>query len=160
MAMHSVADLLPKGVQSVRLGKDRLTQSAGGKTAFHCFLDQENDFVHVLQLKTPLDSARFTVNSQERFRITRHSSLITSVSDSTIQRCNGCAATARLSITWRQPDICRKSAFYPDPTVESSARLITHHTSSFLLLNSSFPSSAFFLSHVLLTSDFLVYSTG
>jgi hypothetical protein len=48
MAIHSVAHLLTKGIQGVRLGKDRLPQSSRGKTAFCCFLDQENDFVHAV----------------------------------------------------------------------------------------------------------------
>ena len=46
MAIHSLAHLLTKGLQSIRFGKDRLPQSPRGKTAFYCFLDQENDFVH------------------------------------------------------------------------------------------------------------------
>jgi hypothetical protein len=52
MAIHRVADLLPKGVQRLRLGKDGLAQSTSGKTTFHGFLDQENDFVHTLQVKS------------------------------------------------------------------------------------------------------------
>ena len=52
MAIHSVADLLPKRVQRLCFGEDGLTQSARGKAAFRRFLDQENDFVHLLQIKT------------------------------------------------------------------------------------------------------------
>ena len=52
MAIHRVADLLPKGVQRVRFGKNGLAQSASGKAAFHRFLDHENDFVHALQIKS------------------------------------------------------------------------------------------------------------
>jgi hypothetical protein len=52
MAIHRVADLLPKGVQRLCFGKDGLAQGASGKTAFHSFLDQENDFVHALQVKS------------------------------------------------------------------------------------------------------------
>ena len=66
MAIHRVADLLPKGVQRLRFGKNRLAQSAGGKAAFHRFLDHENDFVHAYRPKARLDSPRFTVNSQGR----------------------------------------------------------------------------------------------
>jgi hypothetical protein len=80
MAIHRVADLLPKGVQCLRFGEDGLTQSARGKAALHRFLDYENDFVHVLQVKSALDSARFSVNSQECSRKTclrLNSSLIT-----------------------------------------------------------------------------------
>jgi predicted RNase H-like HicB family nuclease len=68
MTIHRIADLLPKGVQRVRFGKNGLAQSASGKAAFRRLLDYENDFVHALQIKSALDSPRFTVNSQERSR--------------------------------------------------------------------------------------------
>ena len=58
MAIHSVADLLPKRVQSVRLGKDGFTQSARRKTAFRGFLDQEKDFVYTLRAKSVFQLAR------------------------------------------------------------------------------------------------------
>src|SRR4029077_7362057 len=70
MATHRVADLLAKCVQRLRFGKDGLTQSASGEAAFPSFLDDKNDFVHALQSNAPLDSARFTVNSQGRSRET------------------------------------------------------------------------------------------
>ena len=41
VAIHRIAHLLTKGIQSVRLGKDRLPQSPRGKAALSCFLDQE-----------------------------------------------------------------------------------------------------------------------
>jgi len=52
MAIHRVADLLPKSVQRLRFGKDGLAQSASGKSTFRRFLDHENDFVHALQVKS------------------------------------------------------------------------------------------------------------
>jgi hypothetical protein len=58
MAIHSVADLLAKGVQRVRLSKNRLAQSPPSKTAFRRFLDQENDFIHAFGPKTCLQSFR------------------------------------------------------------------------------------------------------
>ena len=71
MAIHRVADLLPKGVQRLRFGKDGLAQSASGKTALHGFLDQENDFVHTLRQKRLLtlrDSALIRKNALESGR--------------------------------------------------------------------------------------------
>jgi hypothetical protein len=58
MAIHSVADLLTKGVQRVRLSKNRLAQSPRSKTAFRRFLDHKNDFVHAFGPKTCLQSFR------------------------------------------------------------------------------------------------------
>jgi hypothetical protein len=58
MATHGVANLLTKGVQRVRLSKNRLAQSARRKTAFRRFLDQENDFIHASGPKTCLESFR------------------------------------------------------------------------------------------------------
>ena len=50
MAIHRVADLSPKGVQRLRLSKNRLAQSPRGKAAFRRFLDHKNDFIHALQV--------------------------------------------------------------------------------------------------------------
>jgi hypothetical protein len=58
MAIHGVADLLTKGLQRVRLSKNRLAQSPRSKTAFRRFLDQENDFIHASGPKTCLESFR------------------------------------------------------------------------------------------------------
>jgi len=58
MAIHSVADLLTKDVQRVRLSKNRLAQSPRSKTAFRRFLDQENDFIHAFEAKICLESFR------------------------------------------------------------------------------------------------------
>ena len=52
MAIHGVANLLTKRMQTVRFGKDGLAQSASGKSTFRRFLDHENDFVHALQVKS------------------------------------------------------------------------------------------------------------
>jgi hypothetical protein len=63
--------MLTKGVQSVRLGKDRLPQSPRGKAALYCFLDQENDFVHARAI-APLDCRdfpRFSCHWQESSRL-------------------------------------------------------------------------------------------
>ena len=62
MAIHGVANLLPKCVQSVRFRKDGLTQSPRRKAAFRGFLDEKKDFVHTLRAK---ESQRFTVDLQE-----------------------------------------------------------------------------------------------
>ncbi len=58
MAIHSVADLLTKGVQRVCLSKNRLAQSPRSKTAFRRFLDHKNDFIHGFGPKTCLQSFR------------------------------------------------------------------------------------------------------
>jgi hypothetical protein len=52
MGIHRVSDLLPKGLQRLRFGKNGLPQSSSGKATFHRFLDHENDFVYVLQIKS------------------------------------------------------------------------------------------------------------
>jgi hypothetical protein len=58
MTIHSVSNLLPKRVQSVRFGKDGLTQSPRRKAAFRGFLDEEKDFAHTLQAKSVFQLAR------------------------------------------------------------------------------------------------------
>ena len=60
MAIHSVANLLPKRVQSVRFGKDGLTQSPRRKAAFRGFLDEEKDFVYTLRAKRVFQLARIS----------------------------------------------------------------------------------------------------
>jgi hypothetical protein len=62
MTIHGVSNLLPERVQSVRFGKDGLTQSPRRKAAFRGFLDEEKDFAHTLRAK---ESQRFTVDFQE-----------------------------------------------------------------------------------------------
>ena len=106
MAIHSVADLLTKGVQRVRLSKNRLAQSARSKTAFRRFLDHKNDFIHASGPKTCLESFRDLafigknalgnrLSMISFLRITNHLSPRFNVL--TIQR-----------FTWRQPDMCLK----------------------------------------------------
>jgi hypothetical protein len=71
MTIHSVADLLAKGVQRVCLSKNRLAQSPRRKAAFRGFLNHENDFVHGLQAKKRLSDytefPRFIIHWQGCF---------------------------------------------------------------------------------------------
>ncbi len=109
MAIHSIANLLPKRVQSVRLGKDRLTQGSRRKAAFRRILDQENNFVHALRAKSVFqlrrESLRFGVHWQELsqsvdYRVENRAEGVSEIEGKVARVATSELGSERVSMTW------------------------------------------------------------